>query len=231
MSGHPIITTIHAQDIEAMPERIARLAMMGNERLYKEELLMTSPTISAITFILRKKRIPMAPIRVFSKASAISTKRAKLCKSSMRGNHEILPFRLTSVRDLWLLVFCGQHLPLLSVWGSEPSLASFSCFWWCPYSLHYEEKKGNGTNAIVSSIPSSSLFRSANRAKKALEAASLDMKGEEKNIYEALGRLSIEERLGYFANYFPGTSYRCFSRSSASLKAKGAKCSSWRSRY
>jgi pilus assembly protein CpaF len=39
MSGHPIITTIHAQDIEAMPERIARLAMMGNERLYKEELL------------------------------------------------------------------------------------------------------------------------------------------------------------------------------------------------
>lgn len=39
MSGHPIITTIHAQDIEAMPERIARLAMMGNERLYKDELL------------------------------------------------------------------------------------------------------------------------------------------------------------------------------------------------
>jgi Flp pilus assembly CpaF family ATPase len=39
MSGHPIITTIHAQDLEAMPERIARLAMMGNPTLYKEELL------------------------------------------------------------------------------------------------------------------------------------------------------------------------------------------------
>lgn len=39
MSGHPIITTIHAQDLEAMPERIARLAMLGSERLYKEELL------------------------------------------------------------------------------------------------------------------------------------------------------------------------------------------------
>lgn len=39
MSGHPIISSVHAQDIEAMPERIARLAMLGNERLYKEELL------------------------------------------------------------------------------------------------------------------------------------------------------------------------------------------------
>jgi len=39
MSGHPIITTIHAQDLEAMPERVARLAMMGNPTLYKEELL------------------------------------------------------------------------------------------------------------------------------------------------------------------------------------------------
>ncbi len=39
MSGHPIITTIHAQDIAAMPDRIARLAMLGNQRLGKDELL------------------------------------------------------------------------------------------------------------------------------------------------------------------------------------------------
>lgn len=39
MSGHSIITAIHAQDISAMPERMARLAMLGSERLYKEELL------------------------------------------------------------------------------------------------------------------------------------------------------------------------------------------------
>lgn len=39
MSGHPIITSIHAQDINAMPDRIARLAMLGNQRLGKEELL------------------------------------------------------------------------------------------------------------------------------------------------------------------------------------------------
>ena len=39
MSGHPIITTIHARDLEGMPDRMARLSMMGNERLYKEEVL------------------------------------------------------------------------------------------------------------------------------------------------------------------------------------------------
>lgn len=39
MSGHPIITTVHALDIEGMPDRLARLAMLGNERLYKEEIL------------------------------------------------------------------------------------------------------------------------------------------------------------------------------------------------
>lgn len=39
MSGHPIITTIHAKEIRALPSRIARLAMLGNERLYREELL------------------------------------------------------------------------------------------------------------------------------------------------------------------------------------------------
>jgi len=39
MSGHPILTTIHAKDVSAMPERIARLAMMGNPMLKRSELL------------------------------------------------------------------------------------------------------------------------------------------------------------------------------------------------
>lgn len=39
MSGHPILTTIHAKDVEAMPDRIARLAMLGNPNLKKDELL------------------------------------------------------------------------------------------------------------------------------------------------------------------------------------------------
>lgn len=39
MSGHPIITTLHAQDIEAMPDRMARLAMLAGERLFREEIM------------------------------------------------------------------------------------------------------------------------------------------------------------------------------------------------
>ena len=39
MSGHPILTTIHAKDVAAMPDRVVRLAMMGNPNLKKDELM------------------------------------------------------------------------------------------------------------------------------------------------------------------------------------------------
>ena len=39
MSGHPIITTLHALDIHSIPTRIARMAMMAGERLFFEETL------------------------------------------------------------------------------------------------------------------------------------------------------------------------------------------------
>ncbi|MCR4561884.1 MAG: CpaF/VirB11 family protein [Bacilli bacterium] len=38
MSGHPILTTIHAQDILSMPDRMVRLAMMANKRNEKKDL-------------------------------------------------------------------------------------------------------------------------------------------------------------------------------------------------
>lgn len=39
MSGHPIITTMHAKDIKAMPYRMARMAMMGEKKLEYDDLL------------------------------------------------------------------------------------------------------------------------------------------------------------------------------------------------
>jgi pilus assembly protein CpaF len=39
MSGHPIITTLHARDAKAMPARMARLAMIGGENLRMDDLL------------------------------------------------------------------------------------------------------------------------------------------------------------------------------------------------
>lgn len=39
MSGHPIITTIHAKDVKAIPYRMARLAQMGNPNLSYDDLI------------------------------------------------------------------------------------------------------------------------------------------------------------------------------------------------
>lgn len=39
MSGHPILTTLHAKDLRSIPTRIARMAMMAGERLVYEETL------------------------------------------------------------------------------------------------------------------------------------------------------------------------------------------------
>lgn len=39
MSGHPIMTTIHAKAIEEMPRRMARLAMLSEEHLFEEDII------------------------------------------------------------------------------------------------------------------------------------------------------------------------------------------------
>lgn len=39
MSGHPIITTLHSLDVQSLPSRMARLAMLSSERLYREEIM------------------------------------------------------------------------------------------------------------------------------------------------------------------------------------------------
>lgn len=39
MSGHPIIMTIHSKDLSSIPHRMARMAMMGGEKLIYEDVL------------------------------------------------------------------------------------------------------------------------------------------------------------------------------------------------
>ncbi len=39
MSGHPIITTLHTRSVEAMPNRMARLAMLGERKVEYEEVM------------------------------------------------------------------------------------------------------------------------------------------------------------------------------------------------
>ena len=40
MTGHPVITTIHAQSVENMPNRIARMVMMNDQRSDYQEVLL-----------------------------------------------------------------------------------------------------------------------------------------------------------------------------------------------
>lgn len=39
MSGHPVITTVHGEDLESLPQRLARLAMLSGEKQERSELL------------------------------------------------------------------------------------------------------------------------------------------------------------------------------------------------
>lgn len=57
-SGHPIITTLHAQSLEEIPSRMARLAMMGEERLSREEALDDIRTHFSHFAFLRKAIAP-----------------------------------------------------------------------------------------------------------------------------------------------------------------------------
>ena len=54
MSGHPIITTIHAQDLESIPRRVARLAQMGGKNLVYEDLLGDVNRHFSLLIYLRK---------------------------------------------------------------------------------------------------------------------------------------------------------------------------------
>ena len=38
-SGHPVLMTIHSKDLVSMPERMVRLALLGGQRILREELL------------------------------------------------------------------------------------------------------------------------------------------------------------------------------------------------
>src|SRR5574344_1186843 len=70
-----------------------------------------------------------------------------------------------------------------------------------------ERKRHECYHFLNTFIISLSVTQSGERS---LEATALDMKGEEKSIYDAVETLSLDERIGYFANYFSSPSYAMF---------------------
>ena len=67
MSGHPIITTIHAEKLRAMPDRVARLAMIGNRRLFKDELMEDISRHLRYFVYVEKENAPDGSIRRYIK--------------------------------------------------------------------------------------------------------------------------------------------------------------------
>jgi hypothetical protein len=79
-----------------------------------------------------------------------------------------------------------------------------------PLYLRHEEKERKRHECyrfLNTFIISLSVSQSGERA---LEEVSLDLKGEEKEIFEAIAQLSLEERIAYFARYFENSSYTMF---------------------
>jgi hypothetical protein len=79
-----------------------------------------------------------------------------------------------------------------------------------PLYLRHEEKERKRHECyrfLNTFIISLSVSQSGERA---LEAVSLDMRGEEKEIFDAISQLSLEERISYLARYFESSSYAMF---------------------
>jgi len=62
LTGHPIITTIHSFDLESMPNRMARMALMGNQLLSFEETLLDLSYHIRFYFYLKKDIKPNGTI-------------------------------------------------------------------------------------------------------------------------------------------------------------------------
>ena len=67
MSGHPVITTIHAEKLTVMPDRVARLAMIGSKRLFKDELMEDISRHLRYYVYVEKENAPDGSIRRFIK--------------------------------------------------------------------------------------------------------------------------------------------------------------------
>ena len=87
MSGHPIITTMHAKDIKAMPYRMARMAMMGEKKLEYDDLLGDIYHHFSL-FVYVKRELIDGQVRRFIEAIARPTEKKKTVEIVYERNDE-----------------------------------------------------------------------------------------------------------------------------------------------
>lgn len=87
MSGHPIITTMHAKDIKAMPYRMARMAMMGEKKLEYDDLLGDIYHHFSL-FVYVKRELIDGQVRRFIEAIAKPNEKKKTVEIVYERNDE-----------------------------------------------------------------------------------------------------------------------------------------------
>ena len=87
MSGHPIITTMHAKDIKAMPYRMARMAMMGEKKLEYDDLLGDIYHHFSL-FVYVKRELIDGQVRRFIEAIAKPNEKKKTVEMVYERNDE-----------------------------------------------------------------------------------------------------------------------------------------------
>lgn len=71
MTGHPIITTIHANSLESMPHRIARMVMMDDKKSNFEDIIADVTSHIKIYFYLSKRIEEGRVVRYISKVGEV----------------------------------------------------------------------------------------------------------------------------------------------------------------
>lgn len=95
MTGHPIITTVHAFDINSMPTRIARMVMM-NTKEQNFDVLMQDIFYNFRFYIYLKREIKKngTVLRYIEEVSEFDDKGNKTCiYSCIKGKHKFFPIR------------------------------------------------------------------------------------------------------------------------------------------
>lgn len=87
MSGHPIITTMHAKDIKTMPYRMARMAMMGEKKLEYDDLLGDIYHHFSL-FVYVKRELIDGQVRRFIEAIAKPNEKKKTVEMVYERNEE-----------------------------------------------------------------------------------------------------------------------------------------------
>ena len=87
MSGHPIITTLHAKDLNAMPYRMARMAMMANEAIEFDDIMGDIYHHFSLMVYLTKRFIDGQIVRRIEMIGKLneSTKKIDLIYSARKG--------------------------------------------------------------------------------------------------------------------------------------------------